>query len=109
MNTLNNAGYCLLFAKTNSLLLYFQQIPGDELANIFKESLESRMFSKILETLALECGNDEEASSVLSYLQGFTSVRRFSTLALFLSPTDKSSECFRLLIKIDSLITRCRV
>lgn len=72
----------------------WQQIAGEQLAEIFKESLESRMLSNIIETLARECSGDESGGPILPYLQGLTMVRRFSTLALFLSHSDKISEFY---------------
>uniref|UniRef100_A0A1B6EYR9 RNA polymerase II-associated protein 3 n=1 Tax=Cuerna arida TaxID=1464854 RepID=A0A1B6EYR9_9HEMI len=77
--------------KSDNKLCYqfLKQIPGEELPEIFKESLESRTFTSIVHILALEftAAGDE----VLPYLQGLAKVRRFSTLVLFMSPADKTN------------------
>uniref|UniRef100_A0A1B6HH32 RNA polymerase II-associated protein 3 n=1 Tax=Homalodisca liturata TaxID=320908 RepID=A0A1B6HH32_9HEMI len=77
--------------KSDNKLCYqfLKQIPGEELPEIFKESLESRTFTSIVQILALEftAAGDE----VLPYLQGLAKVRRFSTLVLFMSPADKTN------------------
>ncbi|XP_054277821.1 RNA polymerase II-associated protein 3-like [Macrosteles quadrilineatus] len=68
---------------------YLKQIPGESLSDIFKDALESGMFSSILDTLSSEFISKEDV--VLSYLKGLTRVRRFSTLTLFMSTSDKSN------------------
>uniref|UniRef100_A0A1B6MSF2 RNA polymerase II-associated protein 3 n=1 Tax=Graphocephala atropunctata TaxID=36148 RepID=A0A1B6MSF2_9HEMI len=77
--------------KSDSSLCYqfLKQIPGDELPNIFKESLESGTFSSVVQILGSEFVAAGE--KVLPYLRGLAGVRRFSTLALFMSATDKSN------------------
>ncbi|KAG8258984.1 RNA polymerase II-associated protein 3 [Homalodisca vitripennis] len=77
--------------KSDNKLCYqfLKQIPGEELPEIFKESLESRTFTSIVQILALEF--TAAGDGVLPYLQGLAKVRRFSTLVLFMSPADKTN------------------
>lgn len=68
----------------------FQQLRGEDLPVIFKESLECNIFSEIISVLASEFIAVGEP--VLEYIEGFSKVRRFGALTLFMSLNDKSSK-----------------
>ncbi|EFA06488.1 RNA polymerase II-associated protein 3 [Tribolium castaneum] len=73
---------------------YLKLINPENLPLIFKESLESSVFSEILEVLTkcfIERGDD-----VFDFLKYFTQIRRFSAIIMFLSVNDKN--CLRKLI-----------
>lgn len=71
-------------------LFNFQQINGEDFPKIFQDSLDGNILSQILNVLATEFVSANEP--VLSYIQGLTHVKRFRTLTLFLSRSDKNSE-----------------
>lgn len=62
---------------------------GEQLPAIFKDALESDVFSQILEVLATEFVKANEP--VYQYLNGLSNVKRFSALILFASDEDKES------------------
>lgn len=72
------------------LFFNFQQIHGEDFPKIFQDSLDGNILSQILNVLATEFVAANEP--VLSYIQGLTHVKRFRTLTLFLSSSDKNSE-----------------
>lgn len=69
---------------------YLKLIKPENLPIIFKESLESSVFSEILEVLA-NCFI-EKKEDVFSFLKYFTQIRRFSAIVMFLSDNDKNCE-----------------
>ncbi|XP_032662828.1 RNA polymerase II-associated protein 3 isoform X2 [Odontomachus brunneus] len=66
---------------------YLKQLPPGSLPKIFKESLESNIFSDILATLKTEFINRKE--SIFSYLKDLSDVRRFRALIMFISNSEK--------------------
>ncbi|XP_034247061.1 RNA polymerase II-associated protein 3-like isoform X2 [Thrips palmi] len=68
---------------------YLKKINGQDFPKIFQDSLDGNILSQILSVLATEFVAANEP--VLAYLQGLTQVRRFRTLTLFLSQSDKSN------------------
>ncbi|KAF4528192.1 hypothetical protein B566_EDAN014017 [Ephemera danica] len=71
--------------KPEQHFAYLQQIPGNELAQIFGDSLESKLLSEVLSALSTA----PSGASVFQYLQGLTEARRFSTLTLFMTKQDQ--------------------
>nr|CAD7421893.1 unnamed protein product [Timema poppensis] len=69
--------------------LYLKQIRGVDLPKIFQDSLESGVLTDILSTLASEFTSN--GSAVYEHLLGLSRVRRFGSLALFMSAQDKTS------------------
>lgn len=67
-----------------------QQISGHDFPVIFKESLESDIFSGVLTIFATEFIKNR--TPVIQYLLGLTKVRRFSALTLFMTENDKTSK-----------------
>lgn len=76
-------------SKPNLCYQYLKQISGHELPVIFKESLESDIFSNILAVLVTEFIKNR--TPVIQYLLGLTKVRRFSALTLFMTKHDKAN------------------
>ncbi|XP_044263335.1 RNA polymerase II-associated protein 3 [Tribolium madens] len=70
---------------------YLKLIKPENLPLIFKESLESGVFSEILEVLT-KCFI-EKRDDVFDFLKYFTKIRRFSAIIMFLSDNDKN--CLR--------------
>ncbi|RZC32346.1 RNA polymerase II-associated protein 3, partial [Asbolus verrucosus] len=67
---------------------YMKSIEPEELPHIFKESLDSNIFSEILEVLA-KCfvkNNDK----IFDFLFFFSKMKRFSTFTMFLTDSDKN-------------------
>ncbi|XP_018321482.1 RNA polymerase II-associated protein 3 [Agrilus planipennis] len=64
---------------------YLKNIKASNLPNIFKFSLESDIFSDILKTIADGFIGEES----YEYLMAITKVKRFATLAMFMTPEDK--------------------
>nr|CAD7264150.1 unnamed protein product [Timema shepardi] len=69
--------------------LYLKQIRGVDLPKIFQDSLESGVLTDILSTLASEFTSN--GSAVYGHLLGLSRVRRFGSLALFMSAQDKTN------------------
>lgn len=67
--------------------LYLQQINPEELPNIFKDFLESEIFSDFITVLREKF--IAENLPVYNYLLHLSKVKRFSTLTLFFSSKDK--------------------
>lgn len=69
---------------------YFKQIDPQDLPRIFLNSLESHVFSEILDVLVKYfIENKDPVFNILDY---FTQVKRFGTFAMFMSSSDKNSE-----------------
>ncbi|GJQ76125.1 putative potential Monad-binding region of RPAP3 [Trypoxylus dichotomus] len=68
---------------------YLRKINPSDFKLIFKESLETKMFSDILEVLNESC--DDSTFDLHSYLVGLTEVKRFGALIMFMSSTDKKN------------------
>lgn len=81
------AGWRQICKDSNMCYQYLQKINGEDFPKIFQDSLDGNMLSQILKVLALEFVQSK--APVLSYIQGLTRVRRFRTLTLFLSKSDK--------------------
>lgn len=75
--------------KPNMCYHYLKQINGHDFPEIFKESLESDIFSSVLAVLSTEFIRNRTA--VIQYLLGLTKVRRFNALTLFMTDNDKSN------------------
>lgn len=71
----------------NNRYKYLKLLKPEEVPNIFKESLDSTVFTSILEVLSSKfiCNNDE----VYGFLSNLTKVSRFSALIMFMDPPDK--------------------
>lgn len=69
---------------------YLERIDPNYLKEIFKESLESKVFSEIVELLNDSPRNDN--ISPYDYLVGLSQVKRFSALIMFMSTKDKKSK-----------------
>ena len=67
-----------------------------KIPELFNLSLESELFSSILEIL--EGYFMKNGDNVITYLEGFTKVERFMALVLFLTDKDKRSKLFFLFI-----------
>lgn len=74
----------------NDKYIFLKSIKPETLPQIFKESLESGIFSEILEVLA-KCFTSKN-DNVFNFLMFFTNIRRFSTLTMFMSDNDKNRE-----------------
>ncbi|KAK7582459.1 hypothetical protein V9T40_013904 [Parthenolecanium corni] len=72
-----------------SQFLYLKRIRGEDLPQIFKEALESYIFSEILETLSTEFVKYDEP--VYHYLLGLSRVKRIKALLLFASEEDNAN------------------
>lgn len=75
--------------KPNMCYHYLKQINGLDFPVIFKESLESDIFSSVLAVLSTEFTRN--GTAVIQYLLGLTKVRRFNTLTLFMTDNDKAN------------------
>lgn len=73
--------------KSNLKYEFLLQIEPKSIPKIFLDALDSRLFSEIISVL-LE--NVKKDHGVLEYLTSFTNVRRFSTIAMFMSAGDKN-------------------
>ncbi|XP_076656881.1 RNA polymerase II-associated protein spaghetti isoform X2 [Halictus rubicundus] len=69
--------------------MYLKQIPKNSLSKIFQDSMESDIFSDILEVLRIEYIKREEF--IFSYLEDLSDVKRFRTLIMFMSNKDKEN------------------
>ncbi|KAI4467224.1 rna polymerase ii-associated protein 3 [Holotrichia oblita] len=69
---------------------YLQRINTTDLKLIFKESLESKVFSEIIDILSEN--STENTLNLYDYLLGLTEVKRFSALIMFMSSKDKKSK-----------------
>lgn len=74
-------------SKSDLKYAFLKQIDPNAIPNIFLETLESKLFSEII-TVLLE--NIKKEDNILQYLVSFTHVKRFSTIAMFMSSKDKS-------------------
>lgn len=83
------AAWRQIYKNSKICCQYLKQINGENLPKIFQDSLDGNILSQILNILASEFVDANEP--VLSYIQGLTKVRRFRTLTLFLSQSDKES------------------
>ncbi|XP_076284016.1 RNA polymerase II-associated protein 3-like [Lasioglossum baleicum] len=79
---------------------YLKQIPKNSLSKIFQDSMESDIFSDILEVLRIECieridtcqlENKTRKEFIFSYLEDLSEVKRFRTLIMFMSNKDKTN------------------
>lgn len=68
---------------------YLKQINGKDIGVIFKDSLDTKVFSEVIETLAHAFIKNSQP--VYPYLNGLTQVKRFSTLTMFMTSNDKKS------------------
>ncbi|CAK9807855.1 RNA polymerase II-associated protein 3 [Anthophora plagiata] len=68
---------------------YLKQLPENSLPKIFQESMESDIFSEILEVLRIEF--IKRKSPVFHYLQDLSEVKRFRALIMFISNSEKES------------------
>ncbi|KAI4467211.1 rna polymerase ii-associated protein 3 [Holotrichia oblita] len=68
---------------------YLQRINTTDLKLIFKESLESKVFSEIIDILSEN--STENTLNLYDYLLGLTEVKRFSALIMFMSSKNKKN------------------
>lgn len=66
---------------------YLKQLPLNSLPNIFQDSMESDIFSEILNTLKVEFIPRKE--QVYHYIKDLTKVKRFRALIMFISNAEK--------------------
>ncbi|KAI8987594.1 hypothetical protein BDF20DRAFT_277394 [Mycotypha africana] len=66
------------------LYQYFLIIPPSSYANIFKSSLESEQFEKILELLETKYIKEKTPEDIMDVLKGFSKVKRIDMLVMFL-------------------------
>lgn len=71
---------------------YLSKINPKNLPSIFKESLETDVFSQIIQTLSNYC--QDSSIVVYEYLLGLTNVKRFSMLVMFMSDSDTKGIIF---------------
>lgn len=69
---------------------YLKKINPEEIPKIFQNSLESTVFSSIVETLANYFIENKDAVS--GFIKYFSKVKRFNTITMFLTHDDKSSK-----------------
>lgn len=69
---------------------YLKSINPEDLPKIFLNSMESAVFSKILEVLAQNC--TENKDPVATILKNLTKIKRFSTIVMFMTDDDKKSK-----------------
>lgn len=69
---------------------YLQRINTSDLKLIFKESLESKVFSEII--AVLRENSADNGLNLYNYLLGLIEVKRFSALIMFMSSKDKKSK-----------------
>ncbi|KZC06477.1 PREDICTED: RNA polymerase II-associated protein 3 [Dufourea novaeangliae] len=74
---------------------YLKQLPENSLPKIFKDSMESDIFSDILEVLRIEFVKRREF--VFRYLKDLSEVKRFRALIMFIS--NKEKECLKALFE----------
>ncbi|CAK9822263.1 RNA polymerase II-associated protein 3 [Anthophora retusa] len=68
---------------------YLKQLPENSLPKIFQESMESDIFSEILEVLRIEF--IKRKSPVFYYLKDLSEVKRFRALIMFISNSEKEN------------------
>ncbi|XP_058799680.1 RNA polymerase II-associated protein 3-like [Phymastichus coffea] len=76
---------------------YLKQINPKNLPGIFKDSMESNIFSEILQILNLHFTADD---NIYDFLNCLAKLKRFKTLVLFMSASDKEA--------LKSLFNRCK-
>jgi len=67
---------------------YLKLINPSDISSLFQESLESNVFSSILDVMSTKF--IENGEDVYPLMNGLTKVRRFSTLTMFLDSSDKN-------------------
>ncbi|XP_034176948.2 RNA polymerase II-associated protein spaghetti isoform X1 [Osmia lignaria lignaria] len=76
--------------KTSELRYkYLKQLSGNNLHQIFQDSMESNIFSEILEVLRTEFMKRKEP--IFCYLKDLSQVKRFRALIMFISNSDKKN------------------
>ncbi|CAL7948476.1 unnamed protein product [Xylocopa violacea] len=68
---------------------YLKQLPANSLPTIFQDSMDSDIFSEILEVLRIEFLKNKDV--IFRYLKDLSQVKRFKTLIMFISKNDKES------------------
>lgn len=68
---------------------YLKVINPKNLREIFKEALDSKTYSEILQIMS---AHTDDHGFIYGFLKGLSNVRRFSTLILFMSARDKEGE-----------------
>ncbi|XP_076234299.1 RNA polymerase II-associated protein spaghetti [Calliopsis andreniformis] len=69
--------------------MYLKQLPKNCLPKIFQDSMESDIFTDIIEVLKIEFTKRKE--SVFCYLKDLSEVKRFRALIMFISTSEKES------------------
>ncbi|XP_077289980.1 RNA polymerase II-associated protein spaghetti isoform X2 [Arctopsyche grandis] len=87
----------LLKGKDKQRSAYLKAIHPSNVPSIFKESLESDVLSDILKII---CASEDFSEGAFPYLKSLSEVRRFSTLAMFLSDGDKQA--------LTDILNRCK-
>lgn len=75
---------------------FLKLIDPQELPNIFLNSLESGVFSEILEVLVENCTENKDL--VDNILQNLINVKRFSTIIMFMADNDRKSKYYSYLL-----------
>ncbi|OAD58122.1 RNA polymerase II-associated protein 3 [Eufriesea mexicana] len=68
---------------------YLKQLPEDTLPKIFQDSMESDIFSQIIEVLRIEFIKRKDP--IYYYLKDLSQVKRFRALIMFINSSDKES------------------
>ncbi|KAI8336394.1 hypothetical protein EDC96DRAFT_524131 [Choanephora cucurbitarum] len=66
------------------LYQYFQRIPPSSFANLFKSSLESDQFEKMIDLLETRYLKEKSSQETLEVIQGLSQVKRLDMLIMFL-------------------------
>lgn len=82
----------LLHDKPGMRYKYLKQVNPKNFATLFKESLDSELFSGIVGTLANYFVTNKDP--VDGYLLGLSEVKRFEMLTMFMSEEDQNSKLF---------------
>ncbi|XP_060523801.1 RNA polymerase II-associated protein 3 isoform X2 [Cylas formicarius] len=86
--------------------IFLKRIKPTDIPDIFKESLDSNVFSSILNLLATEFFKQKDET--YEYLVNFTRVKRFSALVMFMNSTDKRN-LWKLIIGIRETENKSKV
>lgn len=78
------------FTSSKLRYQYLMCIEPQRLPTIFKESLDTKLFSEIITALVEGYSNENE--KIYKYLTELTNIRRFSAIVMFMSNSDKNSK-----------------
>ncbi|KAK1132728.1 hypothetical protein K0M31_014105 [Melipona bicolor] len=84
--------FLMNWRKNNSLEFkyeYLKQLPENSLPKIFQDSMESDIFSQIIEILSIEFIKRKD--QIFRYLKDLSQVKRFRALIMFITNSDKKN------------------